>query len=310
MQENVNPHEDQPATSEPPVNMEVDAASEQRSRAKQLVVGLDLGTTYVHAWSVLDWRTDASPRFSGVSFQLYDPNSQRVSEAEIRTVRAWRSSRGPDHDESKVPSKISYDWDGEVMEWGFEADGSGGVIMEWFKLALVATKDLPSHLQDSTKLNETKKNMRDLGISAGSVMAQYMDKIWAHAQEEIKKTIGRRALESLPIHVVITIPAIWDNQAIQTMRDAAASSILRSRPTGLTSYEFLSEPEAAVQAYAKELQLKLDIGDAVLVVDLGGGTGDIIPYLKAGEGGEDYLELREAAPGDGKHPIQALDLPR
>lgn len=35
--------------SEPPVNMEVDAASEHRSRAKQLIVGLDLGTTYVHA---------------------------------------------------------------------------------------------------------------------------------------------------------------------------------------------------------------------------------------------------------------------
>lgn len=240
---------------------------------------------------------------------MYDSNSQRVSEAENRTVRAWPSSRGPDHDESKVPSKISYDCDGKVMEWGFEADGSGGVTMECFKLALVATKDLPFHLQASPKLNETKKNMRDLGITAGQVMAQYMIKIWDHAENEIKKTIGRWALESLPIHVVITIPAIWDNQAIQTMKDAAALAVLESRPAGLTTYEFLSEPEAAVQAYAKELQLKLDVGDAVLVVDLGGGTGDIITYLKAGEGGEDYLELREAAPGDGKHPIQVLVLP-
>lgn len=219
---------------------------------------------------------------------------------------------GPDQDESKVPSKISYDRDGKVMKWGFEADGSDGITMEWFKLALVAGKGLPSHLKDSTKLNETKKNMRDLGINARQVMAQYMDKIWAHAKDEIMKTIGRRALESLPIHVVVTIPAIWDNQAIQTMKEAAASSILQSRPTGpmgLTTYEFLSEPEAAVQAYAKELQVKLSVGEVVLVVDLGGGTGDIIPYLKAGEGSEDCLELREAAPGDGKRLIRALSLP-
>lgn len=243
--------------------------------------------------------------FSGLAWQQHYQNSRRVSEVEARTVRAWPSSHGPDQDESKVPSRLVYDDQGNVKAWGYEVGcGRDEITMEWFKLAIVPDKDLPSHLRDSSKLKETKKNMRDLDINAGQVMAKYMEKIWAHAQDEIRKSVGRRDFKSMPIHVVITIPAIWGNEAIQIMEKAAALSILQSQSAALPTYEFLSEPEAAVQAYAKELQLKLNVGDTVMVVDLGGGIGDIISYQKAGEGKEDYLELKEAAPGDGKHLTQ------
>lgn len=243
-------------------------------------------------------------RFSGLSWQQHHQRSRRVNDVEARTVRAWPSSHGPDQDESKVPSRLVYDAQGNVKAWGYDVTrGGNGITMEWFKLAIVPDKDLPSHLQNSAKLKETKKNMRDLGINAGQVMAQYMEKIWAHAQGEIRKNVGPESFKAMPVHVVITIPAIWGNEAIQVMKDAAAFSILRSETAGLTTYEFLSEPEAAVQAYAKELQLKLDVGDTVMVVDLGGGTGDIISYQKTGEGSEDYLELKEAALGDGKHMV-------
>lgn len=252
-----------------------------------------------------------STRFSGLSWQQHYQNSRRVSEVEARTVRAWPSSHGPDQDESKVPSRLVYDAQGNVKAWGYDvAGGRDEINMEWFKLAIVPDKDLPSHLRDSAKLKETKKNMRDLDINAGQVMAHYMERIWAHAQDEIRKSVGRRAFKSMPIHVVITIPAIWGNEAIKIMEDAASFSILQSKTSGLTTYKFLSEPEAAVQAYAKELQLKLDVGDTVMVVDLGGGTGDIISYQKAGEGHEDYLELKEAAPGDGEALVQGFTVHR
>lgn len=232
-----------------------------------------------------------------------------MSDVEARTVRAWPSSHGPDHDEIKVTSRLQYDSQGNVKTWGYLlSGGDDAVTMEWFKIAIVPNKDLPSHLRESAKLKETEKNMRDLGVNAGQVMAQYMDEIWSHAKAEILKSVGKRDFESMPIHVVITIPAIWGNQAIQTMKEAAASSILQSCAAGLTTYEFLSEPEAAVQAYARELQLKLDVGDIVMVADLGGGTGDIISYQKAGEGDKNYLELVEAAPGDGKCWSNGIDL--
>lgn len=294
--------------SEPPINVEMDGAAERGPRAKQLVIGLDIGTMYVHTSIVEDWHTHASLRFSGVSFQVHDKNGQHVSEAENQTVRAWPSSHG-NQIEGKVPSAIHVDGDGDTMGWGYTADDGEGTKIEWYKLAL-ADEDIPPHIRDSAKLTETKEKMRNLGINAGQVMKHYMYKIWEHAQEGIKKSVGRRDFESIPIHVVITIPAIWSNQAIQAMRVAAAASILQSRHAGITTYEFLSEPEAAVQAYAKKLQLKLEVDDIVMVVDLGGGTGDVISYLKSGEGGEAHLELEEAVPGDGKHLIQTLSVLR
>lgn len=223
-----------------------------------------------------------------------------MSEAETPTVRAWPSSHGPDQDESKVPSRLFFDNQGKVTAWGYEIADADGINMEWFKLAIVADKDLPSYLRNSAKLKETRKHLRNLGITATQVIEQYIGKVWTHAQGEIRNAIGDRDFKSMPIHVVITIPAIWGNQDIQIMKDAAAFSILQSRSAGLTTYEFISEPEAAVQAYAQKLQLKLDENDIVMVADMGGGTADIISYQKVGKGEKAFLELKEAAPGEGK----------
>lgn len=244
--------------------------------------------------------TYESRRFSGVSWQEYYAHGKALSEADIPTVRSWPSSHGPDQDESKVPSRLVYDGEGEITAWGFESPGADGVNMEWFKLAIVPDQDLPAYLQDSAKLAETRKQLRDLKTSATRVIQQYIEKVWTHSKREIRNGVGDRDFDSMPIHVVITIPAIWGNQAIDMMKDAASSSILQSGSAGLTTYEFLSEPEAAVQAYAQKLQLKLAENDIVMVADLGGGTADIISYQKIGKGEKSYLQLREAAPGDGK----------
>lgn len=253
------------------------------------------------ASDVLTRNTDVNSSFSGLAYQLCLQQSQLVSAVGPRTVRSWPSSNLPDQNESKVPSRLFYSYDGDIKAWGYEEPEGDAIAMEWFKLALVPEEHLPSRLRDSSKLKETKKTMRVLGVNVIQVMAQFLEKIWTHAQHEIREYVGRRDFETMLIHVVITIPAIWGNHAIQIMKQAAASSILQTRSAGLTTYEFLSEPEAAVQAYEKELQLKLDVGEIVMVMDLGGGTGDCIPYKKAGEGNETHFELDEAVPGDGKH---------
>lgn len=278
----------------------MDDTLQHRPQAKQLVVGLDFGTTFVKQSRPMVCHTDDSLRFSGVAWQEYYLQSKRMSDAEIPTIRSWPSSHGPDRDESKVPSRLFYNDDGEITAWGYVSAGGDEISMEWFKLAIVPDEDLPSYLRDSAKLKETRKHLHKLKISATQVIEQYLGKVWTHTKGEIRNSIGARDFESLPIHVVITIPAIWGNQAIQMMKDAAASTILQSRPAGLTTHEFLSEPEAAVQAYAQKLQLKLDESDIVMVADIGGGTADIITYQKVGQGEKSYLELREAAPGDGK----------
>lgn len=278
----------------------MDGPLKHRPKAKQLVAGLDFGTAFVKQPRPRVCHTDHSRRFSGVAYQEYYPQSQHTSDTEIPTVRAWPSSHGPDLDESKVPSRLIFNDNGEITAWGYASAGAEEITMEWFKLAIVPHEDLPSYLRDSAKLKETRKHLQELKISATQVIEQYLTRIWTHTKGEIRKSIGARDFESLPIHAVITIPAIWGNQAIQMMKDAAASSILQSRPAGLTTYDFVSEPEAAVQAYAQKLQLKLDESEIVLVADIGGGTADVISYQKVGKGEQSYLELKEAAPGDGK----------
>ncbi|POS71894.1 hypothetical protein DHEL01_v209713 [Diaporthe helianthi] len=260
----------------------MEGALQQRPNTKSLIVGFDFGTT-----------------FSGVAWTVFNSNIRHLRDADMRTVRAWPSSHGPDQDESKVPSRLYYNSQGEVTRWGYEAAEVDAIIMEWFKLAIVPEKDLPSHLRSSAKLKATKKQMKDLGLKPTQVISEYIQRIWAHAEGEIQKSIGERDFKTMPLHVVFTVPAIWGNSQNKEMRNAASRSILQGRNAAITTFSFLSEPEAAVQAYARELQTKLGMDETVVVPDLGGGTGDVISYLKVGESEEACMEVKEAAPGVG-----------
>ncbi|KAI3394024.1 hypothetical protein diail_3288 [Diaporthe ilicicola] len=252
-----------------------------RFPADKIIAAFDFGTTN-----------------SGVAF-AHVRRGQRISDVAIRTVRGWPTDHGTDRDESKVPSILRLDAKGEVTSWGYGAADGDRIAVEWFKLALVANIGLPPSLRKSAKLKETRKTINDYGLNVVRVLEQYMRKIWGHALAEMTKTLGPRILRSTPIHVVLTIPAIWGNHAIKAMKAAAEPTILALRGEHRTTYAFISEPEAAAQAYGEELQSKLNFNETFMVVDLGGGTVDIICYKKIAKGGISHLQLEEAAPGDG-----------
>lgn len=130
--------------------------------------------------------------------------------------------------------------------------------------------------------------------------------LWEHAineeevppKGEICKSVGI-PMSIMPIHVVLTVPAIWNDFAKEAMKTAATKALVignANRPAGLSTYEFLSEPEAAAHAYAKEIVGTLKVGETVLICDLGGGTGDCISYQLTDQ---DNLGLKEAVPGTG-----------
>lgn len=115
---------------------------------------------------------------------------------------------------------------------------------------------------------------------------------------EIYNSVGI-TISLVPIHVILTVPAIWNDFAKEAMKVAATKALIIgnvNRPAGLTTFEFLSEPEAAAHAYAKEMTTALTVGDTVLICDLGGGTGDCISYQVTDL---DSLELKEVVPGTG-----------
>lgn len=94
--------------------------------------------------------------------------------------------------------------------------------------------------------------------------------------------------------VVLTVPASFDASARDLTRDAAVAAGLPE------SFVLLEEPQAAVYAWLNETGEQwrriLKVDDAVLVVDVGGGTTDLTLVTVTENEGE--LELRRVAVGN------------
>ncbi|KAI1108354.1 hypothetical protein F5Y14DRAFT_457113 [Nemania sp. NC0429] len=245
-----------------------------------LVVGIDFGTT-----------------FSGVSWLICKPG---CPPGQPEVISLWQTSpdnRRDNSDSQKVPTKIHYNEKGE-MSWGFKVP-AGAETIEWFKLLLLKDEDLRAHLQDSPHLHDAKKSLEKIGKTAVQLVGEYLKVLWSHSLKQICNAKGQDLISGMPIKVVLTVPAIWPEYARNRMREAAKlAGILEDRKAGKTTFSFISEPEAAAIATAPELSGRADlkIGDSFIVVDVGGGTLDIISYkLNKLE----PLSVSECVEGDG-----------
>jgi hypothetical protein len=105
------------------------------------------------------------------------------------------------------------------------------------------------------------------------------------------------AFPDAPIHeqqVVLTVPASFDASARELTREAALAAGL---PENLV---LLEEPQAALYAWLADMgeqwRRKLNVGDTLLVCDIGGGTTDLTLIQVTEENGE--LQLRRMAVGN------------
>ncbi|MCG8313584.1 MAG: Hsp70 family protein [Pseudomonadales bacterium] len=124
-------------------------------------------------------------------------------------------------------------------------------------------------------------------VSPFSATVNYLSHLrdaWNHAHPE-------HLMESQD--VTITIPASFDPAARELTAEAA-------RTLGLQQLTLLEEPQAAVYSWVKALgdswREQLQVGDIVLVVDVGGGTTDLSLVAVTDEGGS--LSLNRIAVGD------------
>jgi molecular chaperone DnaK (HSP70) len=101
------------------------------------------------------------------------------------------------------------------------------------------------------------------------VVADYLQRLWEHAVSTLKSRFGAAFFDNLQIKLVLTIPAIWDHQAQELTRKAAHKAGMMKR--GNMKLELVSEPEAAAR-YVFSENLSLQVGDAFVVCDAGGGT--------------------------------------
>ncbi|GKZ59285.1 hypothetical protein AnigIFM49718_005154 [Aspergillus niger] len=235
-------------------NPAVEVEGAGRSKA-QLIVGIDFGTT-----------------FSGVAFAFATNNEARED-----IITEWPGAGT--HTKQKIPTVLYYDQYQKVVGWGPDiADAlaptgypkQGVQKVEWFKLQLM--------LSGNTYIDPINLPPLPPGKSEIDVAADYLFKLRQAMRAQLQKTLGEVfTREERNIRYYITVPAIW-NDAGKAATRAAALQAGFLRDENDNRLTLVSEPEAAALFCAKTGLLNLKIGDAILIVDCGGGTVDLIAY--------------------------------
>lgn len=149
-------------------------------------------------------------------------------------------------DHVKIPSAIKFGPEGEI--WGIDAKHLPDAL-RWFKLLLVKEADLDEEIRTSKQLQDARAAAQASGKSAVEVISIFLKCMFQYAVEKLKTARGADMVESSRFHVVLTVPAIWPEYARRRMQQAVdLAGILKTRPVGATSSEFVSEPEAAALA--------------------------------------------------------------
>lgn len=116
------------------------------------------------------------------------------------------------------------------------------------------------------------------GKSEIDVAADYLFKLRQAIRAQLQKALGEVfTREERNIRYYLTVPAIWNDAGKAATRTAAIQAgFLRDENDNRLT--LVSEPEAAALFCAKSGLLNLKVGDAILIVDCGGGTVDLIAY--------------------------------
>ncbi|KAL1643381.1 hypothetical protein SLS61_009303 [Didymella pomorum] len=231
-----------------------EVAGEGRSKA-QLIVGIDFGTT-----------------FSGVAFAF-----ATNTEAKEDIITEWPGAGN--QTKQKIPTVLYYDQYQKVVGWGPDiADAlaptgypkPGVQKVEWFKLQLM--------LSGNTYIDPINLPPLPPGKSEIDVAADYLFHLRQAMRNQLQKTLGEVFnREERNIRYYLTVPAIW-NDAGKAATRAAAIQAGFLRDENDNRLTLITEPEAAAMFCSKTGLLNLKMHDAVLIVDCGGGTVDLIAY--------------------------------
>ena len=199
--------------------------------------------------------------------------------------RSARTCPFPTHREHReltahqIPTVLYYDQYQKVVGWGPDiADAlaptgypkPGVQKVEWFKLQLM--------LSGNTYIDPINLPPLPPGKSEIDVAADYLAKLRQAMRNQLQKTLGEVfQREERNIRYYLTVPAIW-NDAGKAATRAAAIQAGFVRDVNDNRLTLITEPEAAAMFCSKTGLLDLKVHDAVLIVDCGGGTVDLIAY--------------------------------
>ncbi|KAL5115879.1 hypothetical protein ACEQ8H_006195 [Pleosporales sp. CAS-2024a] len=227
--------------------------------SNRLIIGLDYGTT-----------------FTGVSFCETSSTNAGPLGPHIEVIHDWPSCSKVITKE-KVPSEVAYLAGG--LRWGANIPHEAKRHM-WTKLELD-----PQNHDDLTKI---KRELFSYSPASHrepvDIIADFLMQVKTHLFKNLDNRYGQDLWKTLPITLVVTVPAVWSDRA----KDLTLQAVMRA---GLDSLQFpqldrtivATEPESAavytiksLNGSAREQQFKN--GEGVVVIDMGGGTVDTISY--------------------------------
>ncbi|KAI2613000.1 actin-like ATPase domain-containing protein, partial [Hypoxylon fragiforme] len=235
-------------------------ASESEDR---IIIALDFGTTY-----------------SGIAYTFCNPGKK----PEIVPILDWPGLKG--HRQPKVPSLICYDPDDPTkFKWGGQVSWRDDKV-QGVKLLLDPDQPQPLYLPTGNKKLELKKLPKD----PVDVVADFIGAIYKHALSKIESAGIKDYFDFCQKQFVLSVPAVWSDKAKDRTLRAA-------KKAGIHPVTLIKEPEAAALYTLHLHERALNVGDAFLVCDAGGGTVDLITYEVTRL--LPTLELAEVVPGSG-----------
>ncbi|XP_052819950.1 heat shock 70 kDa protein 12A-like [Mya arenaria] len=241
-----------------------------------MVAAFDFGTTY-----------------SGYAYSFsHDPNT-------IQTNQNWYAGGGASRLVSLTPTYVLLNPKERFDKFGFEAEdkyaslAEGGKHHGWrlfwrFKMVLHSTK----HLTKDVEVEDfCGKKMKAFPLFVMSIK---------YLKEHLFAAITRQTtgFEETDILYVLTVPAIWDDNAKCFMREAAVTAGVDPRRLKLAL-----EPEcASVQCETLSMAFKGAVtvqGSQFMVVDLGGGTADISVHERKADGTLKEIHISSGGPWGG-----------
>ncbi|XP_052097935.1 heat shock 70 kDa protein 12A-like [Mytilus californianus] len=238
---------------------------------------------------------------------------RKIQTTQKINVRKWGDGVNKTN---KAPTCVLFDHEEKFVSFGYEAmndfrlnpkeiDYSKWYYFEHFKIKLFKQEDIVTKetmLEESLAIQnpESKKKMYAVDVFA-AVISYLTGEVVKEEFMQSKKHKGTKyKLED--IHWVITVPAIWDQNAKLFMQDAARKAGILGKNLTLAL-----EPEAA-SIYCRRVAVgdsednegckaiaALGIGSKYVVLDQGGGTTDITVYEVTGK--NTLKEIHQACGG-------------
>ncbi|KAK3108934.1 hypothetical protein FSP39_019103 [Pinctada imbricata] len=220
----------------------------------------------------------------------------------------------------KTPTTVLFKKDGSFHSFGYEAESKYADLLEedeadgWFyfkhfKMLLYRAMGLEENLgrrrrprkitRDMMLKDESGKTMKAL-----SVFSEAIRYLRNHLLTQLKESTDLDLVDDKYILWVLTVPAIWGQEAKQFMREAAEMAGIMENKLQLAL-----EPEAAA-IYCKELAMQKKDGNeqsmesfhpgrCFMILDCGGGTVDITVHRVQNRGSLEELFPPSGGPWGG-----------